>query len=71
MNATTVKLQRHTKAILDKLKGERESYDEVISRLAEQTRKKELKNEMIEGYERAGREELQSLKEWETASNGI
>ena len=42
MTITTVKIRIETKSSLDKLKSERESYDEVIAKLVLAVKKKNL-----------------------------
>ncbi len=71
MNVTTVKVHERTKAALDKLKDERESYDEVISSLIEHKLGKNLRSEMVEGYTKVGRKELELLNEWEAVLGEI
>jgi len=71
MEVTTVKLHKGTKTALDKLRGENDSYDEVINKLIAQTENKNLKEELIQAYQSLGTEDLQLLEEWETASKEI
>ena len=65
---TTVKLQKRTKAALDGLKSETETYDQVISNLVSQARRKAVKSELVEAYKSVGKEELKILEDWEAAS---
>jgi len=71
MDVTTVKLQKQTKSALDKLKSERESYDQVIGKLIAQTRNKDLREELVKGYNTIGKEELRVLNEWEATSSEL
>ncbi len=68
MDVTTVKVHKRTKAALDKLKDEKESYDEIISSLIEHKLGKNLRGDMVEGYTKVGSEELELLSEWEAGS---
>ena len=68
---TTVKLQRRTKAALDVLKSERETYDQVISKLVSQAREKAVKSELVEAYKCLGKDELKILEDWEAASTEL
>ena len=68
---TTVKLQGRTKAALDVLKSERETYDQVISKLVSQARGKAVKSELVEAYKSLGKDELKILEDWEAASTGL
>lgn len=68
---TTVKLQGRTKAALDVLKSERETYDQVISKLASQARGKAVKSELVEAYKSVGKGELKILEDWEAASTEL
>lgn len=68
---TTVKLRNRTKAALDVLKSERETYDEVISKLVSQAKEKTLKSELVEAYKSLGKDELKILEDWETASTEL
>jgi len=71
MDVTTVKLHKSTKTALDKLRGKKDSYDEVVNRLIVQAQNKNLKEELIQAYQSLGTEDLQLLEEWETASKEI
>ncbi len=68
---TTVKLNKRTKATLDELKGERETYDDVISKLVSQVRVKSMKAELAEEYKKLGKDDLRLMQEWETASSEL
>lgn len=71
MNATTVKIMRKTKTALDELKSGRDSYDDVIAKLIENNRKKELRKELVRGYKSIGKEELEMLNDWDSASADV
>ncbi len=66
--STTVKIRESTKFSLDEIKKDRESYDEVISRLISSAKNKNLKELLIEGYKARRKGDLKILKEWEGAS---
>ncbi|MBI2176077.1 hypothetical protein HYU40_01850 [Candidatus Woesearchaeota archaeon] len=68
---TTVKLQIRTKATLDELKDEGETYDAVISKLASQAKEKILKSELAKAYKSLDRDELKILEDWEASSNEL
>lgn len=68
---TTVKLHKATKAVLDNLKGEQESYDDVIKKLTAHAQNQSLKKELINGYKSQGKEEINFLEEWEPASSEV
>lgn len=68
MEISTVKIKKSTKMALDQIKESNESYDEVIERLVSKELKKTLRDELIEGYKRIGKEDLELLEEWEVAS---
>ncbi len=72
MEITTIKVQPKTKILLDHLKEERETYDEVISRIARQTKKKLMVKELIEGYQVNSKRDKEIAKEWdETIGDGL
>lgn len=71
MDTTTVKIHRGTKSALDELKSNNESYDDVITNLISTSKNKNLKKELIEAYKSMGKKDLETLKEWEIASNEI
>ncbi len=68
MQATTVKLQKSTKYALDELRGERETYDELIRKLLAQAKNKALKGKLEAAYKSLGGGDLKELQEWESAS---
>ena len=71
MDATTIKLHKRTKSALDRLRMENESYEGVISRLVLQARNNGLKEELIAAYKQVGKDELDILNEWESASQEV
>lgn len=68
MDITTIKLQKKTKSELDKMKQNKETYDQIIQRLVEEGKKKSRKKELIEGYSQIGKEELKEMEEWEAVA---
>ncbi|MBI3051041.1 hypothetical protein HYY74_01145 [Candidatus Woesearchaeota archaeon] len=68
MTVTTVKIRNETKTSLDEIKSDRETYDEVIAKLVSSAKKKNLKDELIAGYKAIGKDELETLKDWDSAS---
>ena len=68
MDTTTVKIHQSTKHSLDEVRGENESYDEVINKLLVEMKKKNLVKELIAAYKSMGTEDLDVLEEWESAS---
>jgi hypothetical protein len=71
MKTTTVKLYKKTKAELDSVRAERESYDVVISRLISHVKKQNLKKELIAAYKSMGQADLAILEEWESSSQEL
>ncbi len=71
MEMTTIKLQKTTKSSLDRLKNKNESYDQLIQKILSETKKKNLRKRLIEGYKAMGKQDLEILREWETASAEI
>ena len=65
MEATTIKVQPKTKHLLDDIKEERETYDDVISRIARQTKKKLLLKELAEGYQVQAERDKAITEEWD------
>ena len=63
MEVTTIKLHERTKAALDRVRLERESYDDTVQRLLSLQRKKELTEQLIEAYRAA-----EHLEEWDNAT---
>ena len=71
MQITTVKIKKRTKNALDTVKSEKESYDEIIQRLVNDSKGKRLEEELIKGYQQVGKEELSILKDWEPSSSEL
>jgi hypothetical protein len=71
MVITTVKLHKRTKSALDELKGDRESYDEVIGKLVSRVNNRNLKSKLEAGYKESAKEASEVLDEWETASTEL
>ncbi len=71
MDVTTVKIQKTTKSALDSFRSEHESYDEAIQKLVSMAKQKSLRKELIEGYKRMGKEDLELLEEWDVASHEL
>lgn len=71
MEITTVKLHKETKIALDDLRSERESYDEVISKLISHHKNKNLHRELVHAYKSMGKQDLAILEEWENASREV
>jgi len=69
MTVTTIKLQRSTKNALDNFKSKVDSYDSVIRKLVFTVQQKNLKSQLIEAYKKMGKEDLDTLEEWEPASH--
>lgn len=71
MNITTIKVQSKTKHLLDELKETRETYDEVIERIARKMKKKLLVKELAEGYQVQAKRNQTIAQEWDsTLSDG-
>jgi len=68
---TTLKIQKSTKSELDHLKKSSESYDTAIKRLVSTIKNTNMKLELIEAYKSMGKNELQTLEEWDSASNEL
>lgn len=68
---TTVKLSVRTKTALNELKSERETYDQVISKLTVQAKEKTLKSDLVAAYKSLGKDELKILEDWEASSNEL
>ena len=71
MYTTTIKLQKDTKMQLDKMKTQRDTYDDLIRRLVAREKQKHLRDNLISAYKELGKEELNTLKEWESASTEV
>lgn len=68
---TTVKIHERTKNQLDKLRQDNQTYDEIISSLIAQLRKKRLVQELIECYQSEEKRTIKTLEEWGAASNEV
>lgn len=71
MYTTTIKLQKDTKMQLDKMKTQRDTYDDLIRRLVAREKQKHLRDNLISAYKELGKEELNTFKEWESASTEV
>ncbi|HLD02685.1 MAG TPA: hypothetical protein VJC07_03240 [Candidatus Nanoarchaeia archaeon] len=71
MEITTIKLYKSTKSALDSFRQKNESYDEIITKMAADLKKKNLDKELIEGYKNMGKEDLKLLKEWDITSKEV
>ena len=69
MQTTTIKLYPKTKHALDEVRQEQETYDQVISRLVTQTKKKNLVKELIAAYQSKAEEDIKTAQEWDAASD--
>ena len=68
---TTIKLRKSTKSELDTLKNKIETYDVAIKRLISSSKNKNLKSELVEAYSRMGKDDLELLDDWDSASNEV
>ncbi len=71
MQNTTVKIRRSTRLALNEFKGEKESYDDAINKLISKIKKKNLREDLIEGYKKMGPYDLELISEWEIASKEV
>jgi len=65
---TTIQLNENVKSALDRLKSNKETYEEIIlnlMKIAEKC-KREQEQLLIEGYKEMADESLRIIKEWET-----
>ena len=69
METTTIKVYPKTKHALDDIRQEQETYDQVISRLVAQTRKKNLVKELIAAYQSKAEEDIKTAREWDAVSD--
>jgi hypothetical protein len=69
VKTTTIKLKITTKEILDRIKENDESYDQVILQLTQLAHKKPTKKELIASYKRSAKQSILALKEWEGADS--
>ena len=71
---TSIQLNENVKKALDKLKSNKETYEEVIVKLIEESKRKKEGQEklLIEGYKEMAKESLKIAKEWEgTLMDGL
>ncbi|MEK6907370.1 MAG: hypothetical protein AABW45_02485 [Nanoarchaeota archaeon] len=71
MKITTVKLKNDTKLALNKFRYKNESYDIIIQKLISKIRNKNLKNDLIQGYQESAKYDIKSLEEWENSSKEL
>ena len=71
MEITTVKIHKSTKTVLDTLKNNTETYEDLINRLINERTNKKIKKELIEAYKSMGKKDLEILEGWETSSNEL
>ena len=66
---TTIQIHENVKKALDKLKEDKESYEEVILKLMEKTEMERRKNKelLIEGYKEMAQDSLNINEEWSNA----
>lgn len=69
METTTIKVYSKTKHSLDDVRREQETYDQTISRLVAQTKKKDLVKELIAAYQSKTDEDRKIAQEWDTVSD--
>lgn len=69
MEATTIKVYSKTKHALDDVRQEQETYDQVISRLVAQTKKKNLVKDLIAAYQAKAKEDIKTAQEWDVVSD--
>ena len=65
---TTIQLNENVKNALDRLKSNKETYEQVILNLMKiaEKQKREQEQLLIEGYKEMAEESLRITKEWET-----
>ena len=68
---TTIQIRENVKSQLDKLKENRESYEEIILKLMQNSEKCKREQEaiLIEGYKEMAEENLKITKEFEAIEN--
>lgn len=73
MKTTTIQIHEDIKKELDKLKDSKDSYEETIMKLIEQSdsKKKDIEKLMIEGYKAMAKESLKITKEFEAADREV
>ena len=66
---TTIQIHEKVKKELDKIKEEKESYEEVILKLMEKVEMEKRKNKelLIEGYKEMAEDSLKINEEWSNA----
>ena len=66
---TTIQLNENVKSALDRLKTNKETYEEIILKLmrAAEEQKRRQRRLLIEGYKEMAEESLKICKEWEAA----
>lgn len=69
MGTTTIKVYSQTKHALDDIRQEQETYDQVISRLVAQTKKKNLVKELVAAYQSKADQDKKIAQEWDRASD--
>ena len=67
--ATTIQLNENVKSALDKLKSNKETYEEIIVKMMKQIEEQKRRHIdlMIEGYEEMAEESLKICEEWKYA----
>ncbi len=70
---TTIQIHEDVKEDLDRLKTQKESYEDVIRRLARETEIRKRKNRelLIEGYKEMAEESLKICKEFEALDREV
>ncbi|MBI3623180.1 hypothetical protein HY212_03840 [Candidatus Pacearchaeota archaeon] len=70
---TTIQLNEHVKNALDKLKSNKETYEEVIINLMKivEKNKRKQRDLLIEGCKEMAEDSLRITKEWETTDAKI
>ncbi|MBI2042923.1 hypothetical protein HYT25_00865 [Candidatus Pacearchaeota archaeon] len=71
---TTIQLNENVKKALDRIKSDKETYEEVIVNLMKFAEEQKRKQEelLIEGYKEMAEESLRIAKEWEgTLMDGL
>ena len=71
MEVTTVKIHKNTKAVLDTIKRDSETYEEIIHRLITERMNNNMKRELIEAYKSMGKKDLKILEDWEISSSEL
>jgi len=71
VESTTVKIHKSTKNVLDEIKTNYESYDEVIKRIVSEVKHKSLVKELVTAYKTKATEDKEINKEWENSSTNL